>query len=94
MLVMMMTGFQQDESYERAIALGASDFIKKPFAINELIVRVERVQRDAAILREIRRKQEEAREVSREMINGLQDEAFKRIHQLEAEILDLRKKMS
>ena len=93
-IVIIMTGFQQEESYERAIALGAADFIKKPFALNELAMRIERVLRDAKILAEIRSKQQEVRETSREMIEGVQEEAFKRIQQLEEDIIDLRKKIS
>jgi DNA-binding response OmpR family regulator len=32
-LVIMMTGFSEDDSYGRAVAAGTSDFIKKPFTI-------------------------------------------------------------
>jgi len=92
--IIVMTGFQQEESYERAVAAGASDFIKKPFHVNELLVRINRVMRDARILSEIRLKQEEVRTISREMIAGMQDEASKRISDLESEIINLRKNIS
>jgi DNA-binding NtrC family response regulator len=94
MAVIVMTGFQQDESYDQAIGIGASDFIKKPFAINELVIRLERVLRDSRVLSEIRRKQEEVRAISREMIAGMQDEAAKKIAQLETDIIALRSKIS
>jgi YesN/AraC family two-component response regulator len=93
MAVIVMTGFQQDESYNRAISYGASDFIKKPFAINELLIRIERVLRDSKTLNAIRQKQEEVRAISREMIEGMQEEAAQRIAKLEKEILGLREKI-
>jgi two-component system, cell cycle response regulator len=89
--VIVMTGFQQEESYDRAIAAGASDFIKKPFSIPELAARITRVLRDTKIVSEIRQKQEEVRDISREMIAGMEDAASKRIARLEEEILNLRK---
>lgn len=93
MAVIVMTGFQQEESYDRAIGIGASDFIKKPFAINELAIRIERVLRDSKIISEIRQKQEEVRSISREMIEGMQEEAVKRIGLLEQEIIVLRERI-
>jgi two-component system cell cycle response regulator len=92
--VIVMTGFQQEESYNRAIGYGASDFIKKPFSIAELIIRMDRIMRDSQVLAEIRKKQEEVRNISRDMIAGLQDEATVRITKLEEEIINLRKKIS
>ena len=92
--VIVMTGFQQDESYDRAIGYGASDFIKKPFTIGELTVRIDRVMRDSRVLTEIRKKQEEVRSISRDMISGVQDEASQRIARLEEEIISLRKQVS
>jgi len=92
--VIVMTGFQQEESYDRAVGYGASDFIKKPFSIQALIERIDRVIRDRRVLAEIRNKQEEVRNISRDMIASGQDEALQRIAQLEEEIIDLRKSIS
>lgn len=92
--VIVMTGFQQEESYERAVGFGASDFIKKPFTIPELVTRIERVMRDRGVLEEIRKKQEEVRTISRDMIAGIQDESTRKIAELEQEILHLRRKLS
>jgi two-component system, cell cycle response regulator len=39
--VIIMTGFIDEFSYEDAMEAGASDFIKKPFGLKELIVRIE-----------------------------------------------------
>ncbi|MHC4183446.1 MAG: GGDEF domain-containing protein [Planctomycetota bacterium] len=44
MLVIIMTGYTEDFSYDRAIEVGASDFIKKPFTLQELIIRVQLVK--------------------------------------------------
>jgi len=40
-----MTGFIDEFSYEDAIKAGASDFIKKPFSVKELIARIEHAKR-------------------------------------------------
>jgi diguanylate cyclase (GGDEF)-like protein len=41
--VIVMTGFMDDYSYEQAIEAGASDFIKKPFTVFEMMVRIKQV---------------------------------------------------
>jgi two-component system cell cycle response regulator len=40
MTVIVMTGFAEEFSYDEAIRAGAADFIKKPFAVHELLVRI------------------------------------------------------
>jgi diguanylate cyclase (GGDEF)-like protein len=45
MAIILMTGFIDEFSYEDAIKAGASDFIKKPFNVTELIARIEHAQR-------------------------------------------------
>lgn len=40
MTVIVMTGFVEEFSYEEAVRAGAADFIKKPFSIQELLVRI------------------------------------------------------
>ncbi|MGE5238480.1 MAG: diguanylate cyclase domain-containing protein [Chloroflexota bacterium] len=49
-LVIVMTGFAEDFSYDAAIEAGASDFIKKPFTLQELMVRI----RQAMVTEELR----------------------------------------
>jgi diguanylate cyclase (GGDEF)-like protein len=44
MAVIIMTGYISDFSYDKAVAAGASDFIKKPFSLNELIARIKHVR--------------------------------------------------
>ncbi len=41
MVVIIMTGFIDEFSYKDAMEAGASDFIKKPFSLKELIARIE-----------------------------------------------------
>ena len=41
MTIIIMTGYIDEFSYEDAIESGASDFIKKPFSVKELIARIE-----------------------------------------------------
>jgi two-component system, cell cycle response regulator len=42
--IIIMTGYIDDFSYDKAIEAGASDFIKKPFTLKELIARIEHVK--------------------------------------------------
>jgi diguanylate cyclase (GGDEF)-like protein len=44
MAVIIMTGFIDEFSYDKAIESGASDFIKKPFTLKELAARIEHVK--------------------------------------------------
>lgn len=44
MLIIVMTGFSEDFSYDEAIEAGASDFIKKPFTLQELMVRIRQAE--------------------------------------------------
>jgi len=50
--VIVITGFTDNFSYEEAIARGASDFVFKPFRLDELQLRLKRVLRERALLRE------------------------------------------
>lgn len=40
MIVIVMSGFTTDFSYDDAIRAGASDFIKKPFTVHEMLMRI------------------------------------------------------
>lgn len=44
MAVIIMTAYAEEFSYDNAIAAGASDFIKKPFTLNELMARIQHVK--------------------------------------------------
>jgi diguanylate cyclase (GGDEF)-like protein len=43
MLIIIMTGFLDEFSYEKAVTSGAADFIKKPFTAVELLIRIKHV---------------------------------------------------
>jgi diguanylate cyclase (GGDEF)-like protein len=43
-MVIIMTGFIDDFSYDQAMEAGASDFIKKPFTLQELLMRLKQVK--------------------------------------------------
>jgi DNA-binding NtrC family response regulator len=42
--VVIMTGFIDKISYDKAIEAGASDFIKKPFSLKELTIRIKHIK--------------------------------------------------
>ncbi|OGW36912.1 MAG: hypothetical protein A2Y97_05275 [Nitrospirae bacterium RBG_13_39_12] len=42
--VIIMTAYAEEFSYDNALEAGASDFIKKPFTLNELIARIQHVK--------------------------------------------------
>lgn len=50
----IMTGYASEYSYGDIINAGASDYMNKPFDIVELTARIERVDREKRIMREIR----------------------------------------
>mgnify|MGYP000995188757 FL=1 len=60
--VIVMTGYTDDFSYEDIITKGASDFMVKPVAIPELDLRIKRVVREKALLRERNLAMEKLRE--------------------------------
>lgn len=92
--VIVMTAFSEEDSSDKAIAAGASDFITKPFRVNELLIRMDRIRRDASMLHEIRKREHELCCLSREMIEGVQSESLRRITALETEIAALKKCLS
>ena len=49
--VIIMTGFIDEFSYEDAMEAGASDFIKKPFSLKELIVRIDHAKKHETLYR-------------------------------------------
>ena len=42
--VIIITGFIGDFSYDEAVKTGATDFIKKPFTVKELVVRIKQIE--------------------------------------------------
>lgn len=51
----IMTGYAPDYSYSDIIAGGAADFIVKPFQVGELEAKLDRINREKFVLRQLRR---------------------------------------
>ena len=65
MTIVVITGHIEDFPYDRAIEAGASDFIKKPFTIKELLARIRYVKMQDELLmreRELKRRVQELEE--------------------------------
>ena len=54
--IMIMTGHADEYSAESAIAAGAREFIKKPFSLDEFIIRFDKMMRDHETLCKIKEK--------------------------------------
>lgn len=91
MIIVVITGHIEDFPYDRAIEAGASDFIKKPFTIKELLARIKYVKIQDELLmreRELKRRVQELEDfydiaVGREL----------RMIELKKEIESLKKKL-
>ncbi len=92
--VMVMTGFSDEYSAEKAISAGARDFIKKPFSLNEFSLRLTKMMHDHKTLQAINAKKEEIEKISTQMISALQNESMEKIESLQREIEELNKKLS
>jgi DNA-binding response OmpR family regulator len=89
--VMVITGFTEEHTAEDALDAGASDFIEKPFSIEEFYVRFQRMMRDRTLLSEIKGRKNEIEKISSEMIAGVEKDSLERIGALRKEIEELRK---
>jgi DNA-binding response OmpR family regulator len=63
--VMVMTAFDEEYSAAMAISVGAREFIKKPFSLEEFAIRLHKMIADAKILKRMRR----AKDVDEEIEN-------------------------
>lgn len=91
--VMVMTGFSDEYSAQKAIAAGAKEFLKKPFSLSEFSIRLQKMIRDQEILRKIETKKNEIETISQQMISGLQAESREKIEGLQREIEELKKRL-
>jgi DNA-binding response OmpR family regulator len=90
MIVIIMTGFIEEFDYDKAIEAGASDFIKKPFTLKELVARMNQIRIQEELYKsknELKKKVKELEEfcdvaVSREL----------RMKELKEEIESLKEK--
>ena len=53
--VLVVTGYQEEYKYTDVIEIGASDFISKPFNINELEAKINRILRERDLRAELKR---------------------------------------
>ena len=53
--IMIMTAFEEDHVAGVAISVGARDFIKKPFSLNEFSIRLHKMINDSEALRRMKR---------------------------------------
>lgn len=91
--VMVMTGFSDEYSAQKAVSAGAREFIKKPFSIAEFSLRLNKMMRDQEILREINVRKEEIEAISNQMIFDIQNESREKIDTLRRDIEELKKKL-
>ena len=63
MAVIIMTGFIEDFSYDDAIGIGASDFLKKPFTIKELLTKINQIK----IQEELQKREKELQKKVKEL---------------------------
>lgn len=91
--VMVMTGFSDEYSAQKALFAGAREFIKKPFSISEFLLRLDKMMREQEVFRQIHLKKEELKIISNLMISDLQTESREKIETLQKEIEELKKRM-
>ncbi|MCG8566584.1 MAG: response regulator [Desulfobacterales bacterium] len=69
--IIVITGEAQDYHYDEIITIGASDFVAKPFSVNEIILRVQRVLRERALKAQTRKSHQELKQAYIDSIHRL-----------------------
>lgn len=88
--IMVMTGYSESHTADEAVGAGASEFVSKPFNIDEFCLRVQRMMRDNAIIRRIKDREQQINKISSTMIAGIQKDSVKMIDSLSKELNDLK----
>ncbi len=88
--VMLMTGFVDQYEYDNAVKAGASDFIKKPVGIVELVARFDRMMHNHETICKIKMFQKDLEEAGRQMINGVENDAMNMIENLNRQLSELK----
>ncbi len=69
--IMVMTGFEEDDTYGLAICTGAQDFIRKPFSLDEFSIRLDKMINDSEAQRRMKREKDVDKDI-REFTNELE----------------------
>ncbi|HCY87517.1 MAG TPA: two-component system response regulator [Desulfobacteraceae bacterium] len=69
--VIVITGNARGYQYDEIINIGASDFVEKPFSIQEIILRIRRILKERQLKEETRRSHEELRQAYLDSIHRL-----------------------
>ncbi len=69
--IIVMTGQAKGYQYDEIINIGASDFVEKPFSIQEIILRIRRVLRERHLKEEARNSHEELKQAYLDSIHRL-----------------------
>ena len=70
--VMIMTGYDTDYTFKDVIKAGASDFVTKPFSVDEIEAKISRIFRERKLKRALEEKNEELKRLSiRDSLTGL-----------------------
>jgi DNA-binding response OmpR family regulator len=83
--IMIMTGHVHEHSAKSAIAVGAREFIKKPFSIDEFIIRFDKMMHDHEMLCRVKKN-------GYDMVFNLQRESLEQIEELKKKIETLERK--
>jgi DNA-binding NtrC family response regulator len=89
--VVIMTGFIDKFSYDKAIEAGASDFIRKPFSLKELTIRIKHIRMQEELRRS--RKELEKRVKELEEFYNMAIGRELRMIELKAKIEELEKEL-
>jgi DNA-binding NarL/FixJ family response regulator len=99
----IMTGFTRDSTYSDVIEAGASDFISKPFQLPELKAKIERLNRERKMQRELRdlntalgvlleRGEKEREKISAQVVSNVKELIFPHLDKLKNSRLNAEQK--
>ncbi|MBF0559988.1 MAG: response regulator [Nitrospirae bacterium] len=94
MPVMLMTGFVNEYVYDDALKAGACDFINKPISMEEFFARFDKMMNNCETLSQLKTQEVELENISRQMINGIENDAMEKIADLEKRLAELKNKIS
>ena len=84
--IMVMTGHDNEFASVTAVAVGAKEFIKKPFSLTEFALRFQKMMNDYELFLQIEAKQ-------KEMLFNIQKRSVEKITDLKREIESLKNRL-